>query len=88
MQGQIEQAHSQDKVVFSSITHMYEEAWGIRGYEPFLMDMIAQPEWCEFILDKLMARNMIRATAAARAGVDYIITGDDVANQKCPDVQY
>lgn len=81
MADEVEQAHSQDKVATSCITHMYEEAWQIRGYEPFLMDMIVQPEWCEFILDKLMERNMIRATAAARAGVDYIITGDDVANQ-------
>ena len=46
------------------------------------MDMVARPEWCEFILEKMKQRNMAKACAAARAGVDYIITGDDIANQR------
>jgi len=45
------------------------------------MDMLARPEWCEFILDKIMHRNMIYACSAARAGADVLQTGDDVANQ-------
>jgi uroporphyrinogen decarboxylase len=61
---------------------MYETAWQIRGYEQFLMDLVEQPEWAECLLDKMMARNMVAATAAARAGVDLIYFGDDVANQQ------
>jgi len=74
-------AHAQGKVVTYWVGHIYENSWQIRGYEQFLMDMVSQPDWSEFILDKLMERNLITATAAARAGADYIITGDDVANQ-------
>ena len=50
-------------------------------YEQFLEDSILRPEWCEYILDKLMERNMTVACAAARAGVDMLHTGDDVATQ-------
>lgn len=78
---QVAQAHSQGKVATIWVGHMYEDSWQIRGYEQFLMDMIAQPQWCEFILDKITERNMLNATVAAKAGIDYIRTGDDVANQ-------
>ena len=46
------------------------------------MDMIDRPEWCEHILDRLTETNLAIACAAARAGVDVIRTGDDVANQQ------
>ncbi len=82
MQEQVAQAHREGRIAQCAITHMYEDAWQIRGYEPFLMDMVLQPAWCEYILDRLMERNVKRAAAAARAGVDLLHTGDDVANQK------
>ena len=74
-------AHSKGRVASCSIGHMYETAWQIRGYEQFLVDMIDRPEWAECMLDKLLARNMNVAVAAARAGVDLLQLGDDVANQ-------
>ena len=61
--------------------NIFEDSWQIRGIEPFLMDMAAQPEWAEFILDKIMARNMKCAVAGAEAGVDLLLTADDVATQ-------
>lgn len=60
---------------------MSEDALQIRGYEQFFIDMASKPEWAEYILDRLMERNLGIATACARAGVDYLATGDDVANQ-------
>jgi len=81
MAGEVAEAHAAGRVAVGFIGHMYETAWQIRGYEPFLIDMIERPEWAECILDKLFARNLSRATAAARAGVDYLGLGDDVANQ-------
>ena len=82
MAGDVQTAHGEGRVVTSWVGHMYESSWQIRGYEQFLMDMVIRPEWCEFILDKVKQRNLAIACAAARAGVDYIMTGDDVANQK------
>jgi uroporphyrinogen decarboxylase len=63
------------------VGHMYESAWQIRGYEPFLMDLLTQREWAELLLDRLAANNRHVAEAAARADYDLIMTGDDVANQ-------
>jgi len=64
------------------VGHTYETAWQIRGYEEFLTDLMLHPELAEALLDRLANRNCIVATAAARAGVDYLRLGDDVANQR------
>ena len=74
-------AHDAGSVSVCPIVHLYEDAWQIRGYEEFLSDLMLEPEWCEYIFNRLHQRNMIRALAAARAGVDFLHTGDDVANQ-------
>jgi len=63
------------------IGHMYENAWQVRGYEAFLMDLMTQRDWAEVVLDKFCDNNVIVAEAAAKAGYDCIATGDDVANQ-------
>ena len=44
--------------------------------------MVDNPEWCEYILDRFMERSLQIAVLGAKAGVDYIMTGDDVASQK------
>jgi uroporphyrinogen decarboxylase len=81
MAGEVAQAHRAGRVATVWVGHMYETAWQIRGYEQFLLDMIERPSWAELMLDKLMARNLVRARAGAAAGADYITCGDDVANQ-------
>jgi len=81
MAGAVDEAHRAGRVAQGVVGHMYETAWQIRGYEPFLMDLIERPEWAECILDKLFARNLHRAKAGAAAGVDLLQLGDDVAHQ-------
>ncbi|HOK56370.1 MAG TPA: uroporphyrinogen decarboxylase family protein [bacterium] len=78
----VEKAHKEGKVTVCWVGHMYENSWQIRGYEEFLVDMIENPSWCEYILDRFTDRNIKIAQFAAEAGVDMITTGDDVANQK------
>ncbi|MBU2495537.1 MAG: hypothetical protein KJ935_03425 [Candidatus Omnitrophica bacterium] len=82
MAEKVQQAHQQGRAASTWVGHMYENSWQVRGYEEFLMDLVERPEWCEFILDQFARRNLRVATAAARAGVDYLRTGDDVASQK------
>ena len=60
---------------------MYENSWQIRGYEPFLMDLLVQREWAELLLNRFRENNERTATAAARAGYDCLSLGDDVASQ-------
>lgn len=81
LRDRVREIHAAGGIAVLGIGHMYESAWQIRGYEEFLMDMVERPEWCEFILDRLAQRNRNLAEIAARAGVDFIRTGDDVANQ-------
>jgi uroporphyrinogen decarboxylase len=79
---QVVRRHAEGKVAGAHLGHMYETAWQIRGYVQFLTDMIERPAWAECLLERLMQRNVRSAVAYARAGVDLIRCGDDVANQK------
>jgi uroporphyrinogen decarboxylase len=79
--GEVEAAHADGKIAIGFVGHMYETAWQIRGYEQFLLDTIERPSWAECLLQRLAESNMIKARAFARAGVDVLQCGDDVANQ-------
>jgi uroporphyrinogen decarboxylase len=79
--AEIEACHAKGQIASGYIGHMYEDAWEIRGYEEFLMDMYAEPDICHFILDKICEKNIVAAKAFAKAGVDMLVTGDDVASQ-------
>ncbi len=82
MAGEVETHHREGRFVTGMVGHIYEHAWQIRGYEPFLTDLLAARDRAESILDRLTERNVNRAVAAARAGADVLHTGDDIANQK------
>jgi len=79
--GEVEKAHAAGLVVQAWVGHMYENAWQIRGYEEFLVDLMDRPEWADCLLERYARQNMIAAVAYAKAGVDWISCGDDVANQ-------
>jgi len=81
MAAAVQDAHAAGEPIQSVAGPIYESAWAIRGYEQFLTDLAIRPEWAESILDRLTERNVRRARAAARAGVDILGTSDDVANQ-------
>ncbi|MFH1616507.1 MAG: uroporphyrinogen decarboxylase family protein [Planctomycetota bacterium] len=81
MSETVERAHAQGQTVRGWVGHIYENAWQIRGYEQFLMDMIERPSWAQCLLDKLAEQCLVRAKAYAKADVDWIQCGDDVANQ-------
>ncbi|MFW6062204.1 MAG: uroporphyrinogen decarboxylase family protein [Planctomycetota bacterium] len=80
--SQVAGRHAEGKIAGAWIGHMYEDAWQIRGYEQFLLDMMTRPEWAHRLLDRLAEQNRARAVAYARAGCDLLRCGDDVANQQ------
>ncbi len=82
MRASCRAAHEQGEVARVFVGHMYENAWQVRGYEPFLMDLLANRDWAELLLDRFRENNLRTAVAAARAGCDLIAAGDDVANQQ------
>lgn len=81
MTKQVEHAHQEGRAAVCFTGHMYEEAWQVRGYEEFLMDMIGCPEIPDYILEQFCVKNIAIAQAAAAAGVDQLSIADDVANQ-------
>ena len=81
MADQVATARAAGRVTAGSVGHMYETAWQIRGYEQFLLDTIERPAWAECLLQRIADNNLIKAKAYARAGVDILHCGDDVANQ-------
>ncbi len=81
MASEVADTHAAGRVTTIFVGHMYESAWQIRGYEQFLIDTIERPAWAECLLERIFQQNMIRAEAAAKHGVLYIKTGDDIANQ-------
>ena len=82
MAAEVKKAHDAGLVAGTFVGHQYEDAWQIRGYEQFLMDMLAAPEIPAYILGRIHETVMTKTIAAAKAGVDVISTGDDVATQR------
>ena len=74
-------AHACGETAGVFVGHMYENAWQVRGYEPFLMDLLTQRDAAEWLLDRFCENNLRVAVAAAQADYDFIATGDDVASQ-------
>lgn len=60
---------------------VWEVAWYLRGMEQLMSDMILNPELALYHLDRITEISIHRAKAFAKAGVDIILTGDDVGMQ-------
>ena len=82
MAAEVEQYHREGRYVRGIVAHLYEDSVQIRGYEPFLMDLLIRRDLAESILDRVTRRNVRRTAVVARAGVDVLMSGDDIANQK------
>ena len=74
-------AHAAGNYASVFVGHMYENAWQVRGYEEFLIDLLTRREWAELLLDRFYENNLRSAEAAGKAGYDLLMLGDDVANQ-------
>jgi uroporphyrinogen decarboxylase len=60
---------------------LFEVSWYIRGMETFLMDMLSDPDFAEYQLDKITEIRKVMAAQYAKAGADVLRLGDDVATQ-------
>lgn len=62
-------------------TTIFETAWALRGYEQLLMDLVADPDLAERILDIPYQYHLAAAERLTRMGVDMIWAGDDIGMQ-------
>lgn len=82
MAGAVRAAHEAGRVAACWVGRLYETSWPVRGYQEFLIDMIDAPEMAEVLLERNTRWNIEVACRAAEAGVDQLLFGDDVANQR------
>ena len=75
------QLHRDGLAVVGYAGSVFERAWSLRGFEDLMMDMLAAPDTAHFLLERTAAFQQHAAAQFARAGVDIVITGDDVAGQ-------
>jgi uroporphyrinogen decarboxylase len=73
--------HAQGLAVAAFAGSIFEQAWYLRGMQQFMVDMCQQPELAHALLERTAACQCYAARQFAGAGVDIVITGDDVATQ-------
>ncbi len=81
LRRQIAKYRQQNVFVLGFAVQIFEPSWYLRGMEQFLEDMIVAPAFAEAILDVLTELGCVMARDFVAAGVDLLITGDDVAMQ-------
>ena len=59
----------------------FETAWGLRGFEQLIIDMMTDKDFAACLLDKITAFSTSNACYFAACGVDVLLTGDDFGMQ-------
>ena len=77
----VEALHAQGFAVAAFAGSIFEQAWFLRSMPQLMVDMYETPEMAHDLLQRTAAYQRYAATQFARAGVDIVITGDDVASQ-------
>ncbi len=78
----VDELHARGLAVAAFAGSVFEQSWYIRGLEELMTDMITAPEVAHYFFERTAAFQARAAEQFARAGVDIVITGDDVAGQE------
>ncbi len=68
-------------IVGSIPCSIFEAAWGIRGLEKLLLDMVDNKDFAHTLMDKVMEFPLVAGKKLIEMGVDMLWTGDDIAMQ-------
>lgn len=60
----------------------FEQAFGVRGMDNFLVDLMVNPDFAHALLEQIAVRKIGAAVQFARAGVDVVFVGDDWGHEK------
>ena len=80
----VEALQSQGVAVAAYAGSVFEQAWYLRGLENLMTDLLARPEIAHDLFQRTAAFQQHAARQFACAGVDILITGDDIAGQTGP----
>jgi len=61
---------------------LFERSWNLRGFENILMDAVAEPDFFEEVLDRLMRLYLAFVEYTAELPVEGILFGDDWGDQR------
>ena len=80
----VKELRAQGLAVAAYAGSVFEQAWYLRGLENLMTDLLARPELAHDLFQRAAAFQHHAARQFARAGVDILITGDDIAGQTGP----
>ena len=78
----VEDWHARGFAVAGYAGSVFERSWYLRGLEDLLTDLLVAPELAHEFFERTAAFQQHAAEQFARAGVDIVITGDDIAGQQ------
>lgn len=74
--------YGKDYWVFACIAcSIFECAWGLRGLDELMMDMVEDEDFVNALMDKVMEFPMVAGKKLIELGIDMLWTGDDVGMQ-------
>ena len=80
---QTAQFHERNLAVMGAMSQtIFEVAWGCRGFENFLADMIINPDMAELLISRITDIRCKQARIYAEADVDVLRLGDDVGTER------
>jgi uroporphyrinogen decarboxylase len=83
IKDEVEQFHKREYAVMGAMSQtLFEVAWGVRGFEDFLVDMMINKEMTRVLLDRITDMRCQQARIFAEAGVDILRLGDDVGTER------
>jgi uroporphyrinogen decarboxylase len=82
LREQIGRLHQAGLAVAAYAGSVFEQSWFIRSMEDLMMDMLEAPKVAHYFFERTAAFQRRAAEELARADIDILITGDDVAGQK------
>ncbi|MEM1507588.1 MAG: uroporphyrinogen decarboxylase family protein [Candidatus Bathyarchaeia archaeon] len=72
----------EDYCLYGGVTHLWEIAWQLTGFQEMIKIMFTDPRKVDNILDKLHRLRMNEASILCEVGADVIVDGDDVGTQR------
>lgn len=81
LEAEVQAWHEKGYFVTGFAGHIFETAWQLIGFERIFRDFIENPEFAEWVLEKITQDNCFKARRLAEAGVDMVQFGDDVGMQ-------
>jgi uroporphyrinogen decarboxylase len=81
MDADVKRLHDKGLAVLGGPSAFFEIAWQIRSMERLMEDMVLDPAMADAVYERILERNIRYAQECARADVDILFLGDDVAMQ-------